>query len=56
MKRAWSFGYSESPQKVMYKRVELKALTQLEDVLLAQAKNYPEANNTEIGLLINFDA
>ncbi len=34
--------------------VELKALTQLEDVHLAQAINYLEAYNTEVGLLINF--
>lgn len=34
--------------------VELKALTQLEDVHLAQAINYLEAYNLEIGLLINF--
>ena len=34
--------------------VELKALTQLENVHLAQAKNYLEAYNMEIGLLINF--
>lgn len=36
--------------------VELKALTQLEDVHLAQAMNYCEAYNMEIGLLINFGA
>jgi len=34
--------------------VELKALTKLEDVHLAQAINYLEAYNIEIGLLINF--
>jgi len=34
--------------------VELKALIQLEDVHLAQAMNYLEAYNVEIGLLINF--
>jgi len=34
--------------------VELKALTNLEDVHLAQAKNYLEAYNFPIGLLINF--
>lgn len=34
--------------------VELKALLQLEDVHLAQAKNYLEAYNVEVGLLINF--
>ncbi len=36
--------------------VELKALIQLEDVHLAQAMNYLEAYNVEIGLLINFGA
>ena len=34
--------------------VELKAVVQLEDVHLAQALNYLEAYNIEIGLLINF--
>lgn len=34
--------------------VELKALTQLEDVHLAQALNYLEAYKLEVGLLINF--
>jgi len=34
--------------------VELKALTKLENVHLAQAINYLEAYNLEIGLLINF--
>jgi GxxExxY protein len=34
--------------------VELKATTQLEDVHFAQAINYLEAYNLEIGLLINF--
>lgn len=34
--------------------VELKALTKLEDVHLAQAINYLEAYNLEIGLLVNF--
>ncbi|MGN6641165.1 MAG: GxxExxY protein [Mucilaginibacter sp.] len=34
--------------------VELKALIELEDVDLAQAINYLEAYNVEIGLLINF--
>jgi GxxExxY protein len=34
--------------------VELKALTNLEDVHLAQAKNYVVAYNFEKGLLINF--
>ena len=36
--------------------VELKALTKLEDVHMAQAINYLEAYNIEIGLLINFGA
>ena len=34
--------------------VELKALIQMEDVHLAQAINYLEAYNVDIGLLINF--
>jgi GxxExxY protein len=34
--------------------VELKAVTALEDVHLAQAINYLEAYNLEVGLLINF--
>jgi len=34
--------------------VELKALVQLEDVHLAQAINYLEAFDMEVGLLINF--
>lgn len=34
--------------------VEIKALTKLEDVHYAQAINYLEAYNLEIGLLINF--
>lgn len=36
--------------------VELKAVIQMEDVHLAQAMNYLEAYNLEIGLLINFGA
>lgn len=36
--------------------VELKAVTKLEDVHLAQAINYLEAYNLEIGMLINFGA
>jgi GxxExxY protein len=36
--------------------VELKAVTKLEDVHLAQALNYLEAYKLEIGLLINFGA
>ncbi|KYG72671.1 GxxExxY protein [Roseivirga spongicola] len=34
--------------------VELKAITRLEDVHYAQAINYLEAYNLEIGLLVNF--
>lgn len=34
--------------------VEIKAIINLEDVHLAQAMNYIEAYNLEIGLLINF--
>jgi GxxExxY protein len=34
--------------------VELKAVSQLENVHLAQALNYLEAHNLEIGLLLNF--
>ena len=34
--------------------VEIKAITKLEDVHFAQAINYLEAYNIEIGLLINF--
>jgi GxxExxY protein len=36
--------------------VELKAVSQLEDVHLAQAINYLEAYSLEVGLLINFGA
>ena len=36
--------------------IELKAITQLEDVHLTQAINYLEAYNLEIGILINFGA
>jgi GxxExxY protein len=38
-------------QKIM---VELKAIIQLENVHLAQAKNYLEAYNMQVGLLLNF--
>jgi len=38
-------------EKIM---TELKAITQLDDVHLAQAINYLEANGMTIGLLINF--
>ncbi len=40
-------------EKIM---TELKAIVQLEDVHLAQAKNYLEAYNMEVGLLLNFGA
>jgi len=36
--------------------VEIKSVVKLEDVHLAQAINYLEAYNLEIGLLINFGA
>jgi len=36
--------------------VEIKAVTKLEDVHLAQAINYLEAYNLQIGMLINFGA
>jgi GxxExxY protein len=36
--------------------VEIKAIIKLEDVHLAQAMNYLEAYNLEVGLLINFGA
>lgn len=36
--------------------VELKAISKLEDIHLAQGLNYLEAYNLEIGLLINFGA
>jgi len=36
--------------------VEIKALIKLEDVHLAQAINYLEAYNLEIGMLLNFGA
>jgi len=36
--------------------VELKAQIKLESVHLAQGKNYLEAFNLEVGLLINFGA
>lgn len=38
-------------EKIM---VEIKAIINLEDVHLAQAMNYVEAYNLEIGLLLNF--
>lgn len=36
--------------------VEIKAIINLEDVHLAQAMNYVEAYNLDVGLLINFGA
>ncbi|HKM95068.1 MAG TPA: GxxExxY protein [Prolixibacteraceae bacterium] len=39
-----------------YISVELKAIIELEDVHLAQAINYLEAYDLEVGLLINFGA
>ena len=36
--------------------VKLKAIIKLEDVHLAQAKNYLEAYHMSVGLLINFGA
>lgn len=36
--------------------IELKAVIELEDVHLAQAINYLEAYNLEVGLLLNFGA
>ncbi len=36
--------------------VEIKAVIKLEDVHLAQAKNYVVAYDKKVGLLINFDA
>ncbi len=36
--------------------LEIKALSKLEDIHLAQAINYLEAYNLEIGMLINFGA
>ena len=39
-----------------YISVELKAIINLEDVHLAQAINYLEAYDLEVGLLINFGA
>jgi GxxExxY protein len=36
--------------------VEIKAIIKLEDVYLAQAINYLEAYNIEIGMLLNFGA
>src|SRR6187455_2221680 len=38
-------------EKIM---VEIKAIIQLEKVHLAQAKNYLEAYNMQVGLLLNF--
>jgi len=38
-------------EKIM---VEIKAIVELENVHLAQAKNYLEAYNMQVGLLLNF--
>ncbi len=38
-------------EKIM---VEIKAIIQLENVHLAQAKNYLEVYNMQVGLLLNF--
>lgn len=56
--------YKELPEPIGTRRadfvvegkvlVELKALTKLEDVHLAQALNYLKAYRIEVGLLINF--
>jgi GxxExxY protein len=56
--------YKELPEPIGTRRadfvvegkvlVELKALTKLEDVHLAQALNYLKAYRLEVGLLINF--
>ncbi|MFQ3576519.1 MAG: GxxExxY protein, partial [Cytophagales bacterium] len=58
--------YKELPEPIGTRRadfvvegkvlVELKALTKLEDVHLAQALNYLKAYRLEVGLLINFGA
>ena len=65
-KREFEMDIFYKEQKVGNRRVdffieneimlEIKALINLEDVHLAQAKNYLEAYNLEIGLLINFGA
>jgi GxxExxY protein len=34
--------------------LEIKAVTKMDDLFLAQGLNYLEANNKEIGLLVNF--
>ena len=36
--------------------VEIKAIVRLEEVHLAQAMNYLEAYQMQVGLLLNFDA
>lgn len=53
-KREWDLPIhykGRQEEKIM---VELKAIIQLENVHLAQAKNYLEAYNIQVGLLINF--
>ncbi len=64
IKREFEMDFFYKGEKVGNRRVdffieneimlEIKALINLEDVHLAQAKNYLEAYNLEIGLLINF--
>ena len=54
-------GYSVGTRRVDFFvedkiMVEIKAIINLEDVHLAQAMNYVEAYNLDIGLLINFGA
>jgi len=54
-------GYDIGTQRVNFFvketiMVEIKAVINLEDAYLAQAMNYVEAYNLEIGLLINFGA
>lgn len=57
-----AFKYKEITEKIIGSAifveekimVELKAIIQLENVHLAQAKNYLEAYNVQVGSLINF--
>ncbi len=46
------YKYSELTSKII--GCAMKVLIELEDVHLAQAINYLEAYNMEVGLLINF--
>jgi GxxExxY protein len=54
----WALGVSRIVREKLHELlkvvVELKALVNLEDVHLAQAKNYVVAYDFEVGLLINF--